>query len=87
MISKIFILENETGMHARPASELAKLASNFKSDIKLVIEGKEINAKSVLGIMSAGIKKGTQIEIVADGEDEKEAIQKIDELFKRNFGE
>lgn len=87
MISKILTLKNETGMHARPASELVKAASNFKSDIKLIINEKEYNAKSVLNIMSAGIKQNTEIKITCDGEDEQEAIKVIEELFENNFGE
>ena len=87
MISKKVILKNETGMHARPASELAKIASSFKSNIKLIVNEKEFNAKSVLNIMSAGIKQNTEIEIKCDGEDEIEAIKRIEELFENNFGE
>ena len=87
MISKKVILKNETGMHARPASELAKIASSFKSNIKLIVNEKEFNAKSVLNIMSAGIKQNTEIEIKCDGEDAIEAIKRIEELFENNFGE
>ena len=54
------ILKNETGLHARPASELTKLASKFKCDIKIKTGEKEINPKSILSIMSAGIKTSSE---------------------------
>lgn len=81
------VLENETGLHARPASELAKTAMKFKSNINMKVNGKIVNVKSVLGIMSAGIKEHTELEIVCDGEDEEQAIEAILNGFKNKFGE
>ena len=81
------VIENETGLHARPASELAKLASKFKCNVKINANGKTIDAKSILSIMSAGIKAKTEIEIECDGEDEENAIKEIVEAFKNKFGE
>lgn len=87
MISKKIVLENETGLHARPASELAKLCMKYKCNIELVANDKKINAKSVLAVMSAGIKAKTEIEIICDGEDENEAMNAIEEGFNNKFGE
>ena len=81
------VLENETGLHARPASELAKLASKFKCNVKINANGKTIDAKSILSIMSAGVKAKTEIEIECGGEDEENAIKEIVEAFKNKFGE
>lgn len=81
------ILQNETGLHARPAGELVKLASTFKSDVNLTANGRTINAKSILAIMSLGIKASTEIEIECNGEDEEEAMNKIVEAFNNKFGE
>ncbi len=81
------ILQNETGLHARPASELAKLAGRFKCDINLNVNEKKANAKSILGIMSLGIKAKTEIEIECNGEDEKEAMTEILKAFENKFGE
>ena len=81
------VLENETGLHARPASELAKLASKFKCNVKINANGKTIDAKSILSIRSAGVKAKTEIEIECDGEDEENAIKEIVEAFKNKFGE
>jgi len=77
------ILQNETGLHARPASELAKLAGRFKCDINLNVNEKKANAKS----MSLGIKAKTEIEIECNGEDEKEAMTEILKAFENKFGE
>lgn len=81
------ILQNETGLHARPAGELVKLASTFKSHINLTANGKTVNAKSILAIMSLGIKSNTEIEIECNGEDEEIAIEKIVEGINNKFGE
>ena len=82
MISQEITLKNEEGLHARPATEIAKNASKYSCDIKLVVDGKEYNAKSVLNIMSAGIKNDTQIKIICDGTDEENALAEIVELFE-----
>ena len=81
------ILQNETGLHARPASELAKLAGRFKCDINLSVNEKKANAKSILWIMSLWIKAKTEIEIECKGEDEKEAMTEILKAFENKFGE
>ena len=87
MLSKTITLENETGLHARPATELAKIAMKYPCDIQLIANGKTVNAKSPLMIMAAGIKQKTDIEIQCVGEKEEEAMQEIVEAFKNNFGE
>ena len=79
------ILQNETGLHARPAGELAKLAATFKSDININVNGKTVSAKSILGIMSLGIKAKTEIEIECDGEDEEAAYQTVSDFMKANL--
>ena len=82
MITREVILKNEEGLHARPATEIAKNASKYNCDIKFDVNGKQYNAKSVLNIMSAGIKNNTQIKIICDGVDEQQALAEIVELFK-----
>ena len=82
MITQEITLKNEEGLHARPATEIAKNASKYSCDIKLDVSGKGYNAKSVLNIMSAGIKNNTQIKIICDGVDEKQALAEIIELFE-----
>ena len=84
MISKEIVLKNEEGLHARPATEIAKTANQYSCNVKFDVQGKEYNAKSVLNIMSAGIKNNTQIKIICDGEDEENAVTQILETFKNN---
>lgn len=65
------------GLHARPASELVKIASSFQANINIISKGKTGNAKSIMNVMALGIKQGEEITITADGADETPAIEKI----------
>ncbi|KEH92430.1 HPr family phosphocarrier protein [Clostridium massiliodielmoense] len=76
-MEKKLILKAENGIHARPAANIATLCNKFKSDIK--ING--CNCKSIMNLMSSGIKKGQEITIVTSGEDEKEAMDALVELL------
>ena len=82
MVTQEITLKNEEGLHARPATEIAKSASKYGCDIKFSVKGTEYNAKSVLNIMSAGIKNNTQIKIICDGVDEKQALTEMIEIFE-----
>ena len=84
MIIQEVILKNEEGLHARPATEIVKNASKYNCDIKFEVNGIKYNVKSVLDIMSAGIKNNTQIKIICDGVDEKDALTDLLETFKNN---
>ena len=85
MIKDTIIIENETGLHARPATEISKEAMKYKSDIKFVVNGKTLNAKSPLMIMAAGIKTKTEMEIICDGEDENEALESLKTVIKNQI--
>lgn len=87
MIKAKVIVKNKTGMHARPVSELVKITNKYKSDIQMIVGEKKTNAKSMLAIMSTGIKNNTSIEIQCEGEDEKEALKEIIAAFENKFGE
>ena len=80
------VIENETGLHARPATELAKLAMKYKCSINLIVNGKLIDARSPLMIMSAGIKYKTELEIICDGENEDLALEDVKNFLKNNIG-
>lgn len=84
MASEMLVINNAEGLHARPATEIAKTASKYASKIELEVNGKKINAKSVLNIMAAGIKNATQIQIICEGEDETKALEGILQTFKEN---
>jgi len=82
MIEKEYEIIGAEGLHARPAALLVEAMSSFKSDITLAYKGKTVNLKSILGVMSLGVAPGTTIKIAANGEDETEAIAKVEELLK-----
>ncbi|MGF7060468.1 HPr family phosphocarrier protein [Brassicibacter mesophilus] len=81
------ILKNETGLHARPASQFVSISSKYSSNIVVFKDGKEYNAKSIMGILSMGAGKGSKLTIQAEGKDEKEAVEALKELVDSNFGE
>ncbi len=80
-------ITNKLGLHLRPSSKLAQLASKYPCEIWISRNQKKINAKSVLGITMLAAGKGTEIEIECSGEEEEKAIEQIRELFKTNFNE
>ncbi len=85
MVKEKVLIDNETGLHARPATEIAKIAMKYNCDVKLVLNDKVINAKSPLMIMSAGIKSKTEIEILCDGEDESVALDELRHFLNFNL--
>ena len=87
MYSQVITIENEVGLHARPATFFIQKANEFKSGIWVEKDERRVNAKSLLGVLSLGIVKGTTITIMADGADEKEAVAALCELVANNFGE
>ncbi|MEI7480825.1 MAG: HPr family phosphocarrier protein [Elusimicrobiota bacterium] len=80
-------ITNELGIHARPAGMIANTASRFACDIKIVKDKREVNAKSIMGIMTLAAGKGSVITIVTNGVDEAQAFEAIRELFVKNFDE
>jgi len=76
-MKKEFIMANEQGLHARPATTLVNLANTFKSNITLTYEGITIDLKSIMGLLSLGVKKGSQVLIKTEGVDEVAALNAI----------
>ncbi len=87
MISKEVVINNQVGLHARPATFFIQKANEFKSSIWIEKDDRRVNAKSLLGVLSLGIVKGTAVNIVADGVDESAAIATLSELIDSNFSE
>lgn len=87
MYSKEVTLQNQVGLHARPATFFIQKANEFKSSIWVEKDDRKVNAKSLLGILSLGITRGTAIAIIADGLDEKEAVDALVDLIDTNFSE
>ena len=82
MIKEEIVITNRLGIHARPASLLAQEAAKFKSDIFLIKEGIEINAKSIMGIMMLAAEKGAKLTLSLSGIDEAEAHKALKKVFK-----
>lgn len=87
MRKKELIVQNKTGLHARPASEFVKKASTFQSGIFIEFGEKNINAKSIVGILSAGIGYGSKIILAAEGDDEEEAVEVLSKLISEEMDE
>jgi phosphocarrier protein len=91
MYSVVTQVTNKTGLHARPASDLTMKAKEFSSSIiirNLALEQPvDINAKSMVKIMAGRIKKGDRVEILAEGEDEQQAVEALTALLTSGFGE
>ena len=85
MYSKEATIGNEVGLHARPATFFIQKANEYKSSIWVEKDQHRINAKSLLGVLSLGIIKGTTITIVADGADEEKAVDALVELIENNL--
>ena len=87
MYLKDVTVKNQVGLHARPATFFIQKANEFKSSIWVEKDERRVNAKSLLGVLSLGIVKGTAINLIADGSDEKEAVEALIELISSNFSE
>ncbi len=87
MISRNVTITNSVGLHARPATFFIQKANSFKCSIWVEKEDCRVNAKSLLGVLSLGISKGTEITIIADGQDEVEAVAGLAELIDGGFSE
>ncbi len=87
MVIREVTINNQVGLHARPATFFIQKANEFKSSIWIEKEGRRVNAKSLLGVLSLGIVKGTTINIVADGVDEESAVEVLAELIDSGFAE
>ncbi len=83
MEKREFHIIAETGIHARPATLLVQAASKFNSYINLEYNGKSVNLKSIMGVMSLGVGQGADVTITADGDDAKEAIEAIADTMKK----
>ncbi len=87
MKQKTVVIQNETGLHARPASLLVEEAESYEAQVQLIYGEQEVNAKSIMGVMSLGIDQSEEIIIAADGEDEAEAVTGLVNLVENGFTE
>lgn len=82
MVEKTFKITSEAGIHARPATALVSAVNSFTSDVNLEANGRTVNLKSIMGVMSLGISKGTDVKITASGSDEEEALEAVTRAFR-----
>jgi len=87
MVKKEITIINKLGLHARAAAKFVSLASSFASEITIGRDSKQVNGKSIMGVMMLAASKGTQLELCAEGSDESEAVQRLEELVENRFGE
>lgn len=87
MIVKEVTIKNKAGLHTRPAAALVKLAAKFKSDFFIEKDGVEVNAKSIISVMTLAAPKGTKLTLRFNGVDEEEAARHIVKLIEDGFGE
>ena len=87
MYVKEVVVQNQVGLHARPATFFIQKANEFKSSIWVEKEERRVNAKSLLGVLSLGILGNTEIRIIADGVDEKDAVDSLINLVNSGFAE
>lgn len=85
MVKRRIVLSNESGLHARPASNFVNLASKFKAKITIKKDETAVDGKSIIHLLTLGASKGTEIEIIAEGEDASEAVKKLCELIETDF--
>ncbi|ABX26833.1 phosphocarrier protein HPr [Lactobacillus helveticus] len=83
MEKRDFHIVAETGIHARPATLLVQAASKFGSDVNLEYNGKSVNLKSIMGVMSLGVGQNADVTITAEGDDEKDALDAIADTMKK----
>ena len=87
MVSRSVTIQNSVGLHARPATFFIQKANSYKCSIWVEKEDCRVNAKSLLGVLSLGIVKGTTITLIADGNDENEAVKGLADLVDGGFPE
>ncbi len=85
MFAKEVVVQNQVGIHARPATFFIQKANEYKSSIWVEKDERKVNAKSLLGVLSLGITKGLTITIIAEGSDEEEAVNELVALVSSDF--
>ncbi|MBW7571490.1 HPr family phosphocarrier protein [Caproiciproducens faecalis] len=87
MVSQKVKIQLKYGLHARPAGTLAKLAQQYPCDVKMQLNEKIFNIKSIMGVISAGVKCGTEVELICNGTDERKALHELIGAIQSGLGE
>lgn len=87
MLERTLVVSNKLGLHARATAKLVQLLSGFRSNATLSARGREVNAKSIMGVMLLAAGQGTEVMLRVDGEDEQAAADAVATLFANRFDE
>jgi len=87
MVQRELVIQNKLGLHARAAAKFVKCASQFQCDVQVGKDAMTVNGKSIIGVLLLAAPQGSRIVVMADGEDEQEAITAITALVETRFGE
>lgn len=87
MISETVVIQNKVGLHSRPATSFIQKANEYKCSVWIEKNERRVNAKSLLGVLSLGVLQGTEISIIADGPDERDAIDAMVSLVHSDFSD
>ena len=87
MISETVVIQNRVGLHSRPATSFIQKANEYKCSVWIEKSERRVNAKSLLGVLSLGVLQGTEISIIADGPDERDAIDAMVSLVNSDFSD
>ena len=87
MVTRDITIINKLGLHARAASKFVTLAARFTAEVRLVRGAREVNGKSIMGVMMLAAGKGTQLKLITDGPDEDDAANALETLIRQRFGE
>ena len=85
MVEREITIKNKTGLHARPAAVIVQKANEFGSEVFLEKDGDRVNAKSIMGVMMLAAGEGSKITIIADGDDESDAVEIISSLLESDI--
>lgn len=85
MFLKEVVVQNQVGLHARPATFFIQKANEYKSSVWIEKDERRVNAKSLLGVLSLGITKGISVTVIAEGSDEEQAVNELVDLISSNF--
>ena len=87
MVSIDVVVNNELGLHARAAAKFVDVATAYSCEVWVAKEGHRVNGKSIMGVMMLAASRGSAITLIAEGEDEQDAVNRLAELIAQRFGE
>ena len=87
MVTRELVVRNKAGIHTRPSSMIVRAAAKYHAEVWLSKDGYEINAKSIIGVMTLAAEQGATLTLTVDGPDEEEAADAMEALFEEGFGE